>query len=251
MVQHPASHCTRLTLAPSSMVSKHFSWPSVQKIVNYILLLMSGPGVLTNTYFIRVTGTCPARTYFPNGISGGTKLAAHEQIGVFLVLHILLSMEAPIQLILNYKNNDMTRTKLNRWRAAFGFQLAWRAWIKRPSIGTEEVKPATDGHQCLMRFLNRYARRTANMQRRIIKFYMILHMAQNIIDLGVPSNIDTLPMEHNHIENAKKPSKGTQLCAYSIERQAAQRYYENLVVQHAYDVIGIPRDGVAVLQTNL
>jgi hypothetical protein len=191
------------------------------------------------------------RTYFPNGISGGTKLAAHEQIGVFLVLHILLSMEAPRQLILNYKNNDMTRTKLNRWRTAFGLQLAWRAWIKRPSIPLEEVKLATDGHQRLMKYLNRYARRTESMQWCIIKFHMILHMAQNIIDFGVPSNIDTSPMEHNHIENAKNPSKGTQLRAYSIERQTAQRYYENLVVQHAYDVIGIPRDGVAVPQTNV
>jgi hypothetical protein len=41
------------------------------------------------------------RTYFPNGLSGGTKLAAHEQIGAMLILHILLSIVAPFELIVN------------------------------------------------------------------------------------------------------------------------------------------------------
>jgi hypothetical protein len=44
-------------------------------------------------------------------------------------------------------------------------------------------------------------------------------------------------MEHNHIDNSKKPSKGTQQWADSIERQTVTRSYENLVLQHATELL--------------
>lgn len=186
------------------------------------------------------------RTYFPNGLSGGTKLAAHEQIGAVLVLHILLSMAAPFELIVNYKNNDMTARKLRKWRSAFGLQLAWRAWLKQDFIPMTEITLATLGHERLMNYVNKYAHRTEFMQWCIIKFHMVAHITRNALDFGVPANIDTSPMEHNHIDNSKKPSKGTQQRADSIERQTATRYYENLVLQHATDVIGLRQHAVVI-----
>lgn len=179
------------------------------------------------------------RTYFPNGISGGTKLAAHEQIGVLLVLHILLSMEGPCVLIVENANNDMTRPRLEKWRTAFGLQLAWRAWMKQDSIPMDEIILSTLGHQRLMRYVHKHAYRIDGMNWRLIKFHMIAHMTRNAIDFAVMANIDTSCMEHNHIDNAKNPAKGTQQRAYSIERQTALRYYENLVLQHATHRMGL------------
>jgi hypothetical protein len=157
------------------------------------------------------------RTYFPNGVSAGTKLAGHKRIGVLLVLHIMLKMKAPRDAIIN--STQMTRPILDQWCKVFGLQLAWRAWLKRDTISMAEVTVSTLGHKRLMGYLKRYAPRTLKMGWRIIKFHMILHMTRYIIDFGVPVNIDTLTVEHNHIKNSKNPSTGTQQRAYSIERQ--------------------------------
>jgi hypothetical protein len=47
------------------------------------------------------------RTYFPNGVSAGTKLAGHKHIGVLvLVLHIMLKMKAPCDAIINNTQPD-------------------------------------------------------------------------------------------------------------------------------------------------
>jgi hypothetical protein len=179
------------------------------------------------------------RTYFLNGISSGTKLAGHERIGVLLVLHIMLKMKAPCDAIINNKYNNMTEARLNRWRKAFGLQLAWRAWLKQDVIPMDEVTVSTLGHKRLMSYLLRHARRTEKMEWRIIKFHMIIHMTRYMMDYGVPANIGTSTMEHNHIENAKNPSKGTQQRAYTLERQTATRYYENLVLECAMESLGI------------
>jgi hypothetical protein len=97
----------------------------------------------------------------------------------------------------------MTKRKLNKWSTAFGLQLAWRAWLKRASIPMDEVNLSRAGHQRLMAYINKYAHRTEGMQWGIIKFHMIGHMTDNMLDYGVPANIDTGPMKHNHIENLK------------------------------------------------
>jgi hypothetical protein len=132
------------------------------------------------------------RTYFPNGVSAGTKLAGHKHIGVLvLVLHIMLKMKAPCNAIINSTHNQMTGPKLDRWCKVFGLQLAWRAWLKRDTISMAEVTVSTLGHKRLMGYLKRYAPRTLKMGWQIIKFHMILHMTRYIVDFGVPANVDT------------------------------------------------------------
>jgi hypothetical protein len=43
------------------------------------------------------------QTYFPNGVTGGTKLAGHKMNGVILVLLILCKMEVSRKLLLSSK----------------------------------------------------------------------------------------------------------------------------------------------------
>jgi hypothetical protein len=54
-----------------------------------------------------------------------------------------------------------------------------------------------------MNYVNKYAHRTEFMQWCIIKFHMVAHITRNALDFVVPANIDTSPIEFNHIDNSK------------------------------------------------
>mgnify|MGYP000408908624 CR=1 FL=1 len=71
------------------------------------------------------------RTYFPNGISGGTKLASHEMNGVLLVLLILCNLESSKAHLLT----KMTDYQRRGWVDLLEKLLAWRWWLKCPSDG--------------------------------------------------------------------------------------------------------------------
>ena len=177
------------------------------------------------------------RTYFPNGVSGTTKLAGHEYIGVVLVLLLITKMDGPRNDILNAKLNTMTPNKLKQWTKIFGILLSWRSWLKLESIPRSEVNVSALGHKQIMWLLKNHVKRDTGLEWQIIKFHMILHVTENIKDFGVPSNIDTSAPEHNHIRNAKEPCRRTQMHADKLEIQTATRYYENLVLDHASNQI--------------
>jgi hypothetical protein len=64
--------------------------------------------------------------YFPNGISGGTKLAGHTMNGVLLVLLILCQLQSSKGLLLT----KMTKYQLCGWVALLEMILSWRWWLQ-------------------------------------------------------------------------------------------------------------------------
>ena len=170
------------------------------------------------------------RTYFPNGISGGTKLNGHEYVGVVLVLAILLRMDGPRKTILKYQDS-MSGKKLDQWANLFELCVCWRKWLQKESIPKEEAVRSKKAHMKLVEIIIKYAERQEGNEWKIIKLHMILHIHTNLIDFAVPLNIDTSVPESNHKYNVKKPASHTQKRASVLEIQAATRYYENLVME--------------------
>jgi hypothetical protein len=78
------------------------------------------------------------------------------------------------------------------------------------------------------------APRPGAMGNNTIKTHcLVLHLCEDILDHGVPENVNRLYVESAHIPLAKVTSWNTQKQAVSFTKQAAHRYVENLVVSLA------------------
>ena len=178
------------------------------------------------------------RTYYPNGISGVSKLNGHEYIGVILVLFVLLRMDGPRRTFFQY---NVSKETTEGWSTIFELCICWRKWLQRESISKEELLKSEVAHEKLLSLILKYCNRIDGNQWKIIKFHMITHIVSNIFDFGVPGNIDTSAPESNHKYNIKRPAGNTQCRASLIEIQTATRYYENLVMSQASKLL-IPRN---------
>jgi hypothetical protein len=171
------------------------------------------------------------RTYFPNGVTGGTKLAGHEMNGVILVLLILCKMKDTRQMLLSSKYFDQRH--LSGWIKLFESVLVWRWWLKLPSIPLAEIQASEYATHQLLKLYRSVVKRQHGSKLLIIKFHLCLHFLENQLDYGVTANVDTGPMESNHKGNAKKPSGQTQRRADTIELQTSRRYIDNLILDKA------------------
>ena len=66
-----------------------------------------------------------------------------------------------------------------------------------------------------------------------IKRHLVLHLCEDILNHGVPDNVNSSYAESAHIPLAKITSRNTQKRAVSFTKQAAHCYVENLVVSLA------------------
>jgi hypothetical protein len=129
------------------------------------------------------------RTYFPNGVTGGTKLAGHEMNGVLLVLLLLCKLEFSKALILT----KMTETQLKGWVELLESLLLWRWGLKRPTLPMTEVLASKLCTQSLLTLFKKVVDRQHGAGMILIKFHICLHFFENNLDLGVTSNFDTGP----------------------------------------------------------
>ncbi|KAI2491070.1 hypothetical protein MHU86_23514 [Fragilaria crotonensis] len=111
--------------------------------------------------------------------------------------------------------------------------LVWHQWMKQPSIPKKMVKRSHVAVQWLMRVVAEVAPRPGAMGNNTIKTHLVLHLCEDILDHGVPENVNSSYAESAHIPLAKVTSRNTQKRAVSFTKQAAHRYVENLVVSLA------------------
>ena len=69
------------------------------------------------------------------------------------------------------------------------------------------------------------------------KWHEQQHIADNIDTFGAHRNLHTGSAEHNHIENAKKPSERTQKCKDVFDLQIANRLVDKYVIDHTHTKI--------------
>ena len=75
------------------------------------------------------------------------------------------------------------------------------------------------------------------MKNNTIKFHLVLHLADDILDHGVPENFNSSFAESAHITLAKDTSRNTQKRVNSFTLQSANRYVENLTIGRAWHEI--------------
>jgi hypothetical protein len=175
------------------------------------------------------------RTYFPFGVTAGTKLSGHEYQGVVLVVLIMCYMEESRSMFLS----KMSVSVLHQWIRLLELLLGWRYWLKKASIPRLEVEQSQLATQNLMMMFKSTVKRNHGNGSKFPKLHLPCHFSENMVDFGVIANVDSGPPESNHKSNAKAPSQHTQMRAESFEVQTAQRYVENLIIDFAADALHI------------
>ena len=199
------------------------------------------------------------RTNFPKGFSSGANLMGHEIAGCLLVKLFALHTTAfqdifPARKKAARKKDDNDSSSsddelpplsddkhVSDWILVVSSLLQWHQWMKQSTIAKSKVRKSHFAVQWLMRHVAAVSPRASGMGTNTIKTHLVLHLCEDILDHGVPDNVNSAYAESAHIPLAKLTSRNTQKRAMSFTKQAAHRYIENLVISLAHsDVVGDP-----------
>ena len=106
--------------------------------------------------------------------------------------------------------------------------------MKQPTIPKKMVRRSHVAVQWLMRFVAEVAPRPSGMGSNTIKTHLVLHLCENILNHGVPENVNSSYAESAHIPLAKTTAWNSQKRAGSFTKQAAHWYIENLALSLAW-----------------
>lgn len=102
---------------------------------------------------------------------------------------------------------------------------------EQPTISKKQFKGLHAAVQWLMRFIATVAPPTGGiMTNNTIKRHLVLHICEDILDHGVPNNVNSASAEPAHNTLAKITSRNTQKRTVLFTKQAAHHYVKNLVV---------------------
>ena len=96
----------------------------------------------------------------------------------------------------------------------------------------KHVERAKEKHRYLMYLIRKVAKRTEGMGLKISKYHMITHMADDILNFGVPMEYDTGTNESGHKSEGKAASL-TQKCKETFDIQTAIRLLEKFLLELA------------------
>ena len=164
-------------------------------------------------------------TSFSNGIQVG-KLMAKDYRGVLIIM-LAIFWSTKGRKILRMKRifKDKHDSSLDDWILLLEVMLEWEAYLNEPRMYVKHVKRLEKKHRYIMYIMQKVAQRNAGMGLKLLKFHMILHIWEDIIQFGVPLEFDTSANESMH-KPAKQASKMTQKAHESFNFQTATRLCE-------------------------
>ena len=173
------------------------------------------------TYLGRQSFKSMPRTTFNRGIQGG-KVMAHEMTGLLLVLTLTLRCTKGRDAILSMARGDQKKHfpdehAINNWIMLLEAQLQYEAWAKEEKMEVELVERARTKMREYMNMCKLVQRRDlleVGMGHNTKNHHAQKHLADSILDFGVPENLNTFDNERHH-----RPDKRT---AQRAQKQAAK-----------------------------
>ena len=174
-------------------------------------------------------------TNFSKGIRGGGKMMAKEYRGVLLVMLAIFRCTKGREMMekSKYFKDD---TSKDDWILLLEIMLEWDAYLNSESMLTRHVKRLATKHRYILYLIRKIARRTSGMGLKLVKFHIILHLAEDILQFGAPLEFDTGANEGHH-KDAKKAARLTQKEASSFQFQTAVRMTESHLLDLAMEEI--------------
>lgn len=162
-------------------------------------------------------------TDFSQGVRKG-KLMAKEFRGVMLVLLCAIRSTKGKRIMEQCPTlREVGRRK--DWMMLLETLLQWERWLKQDTMEVNTVKRAKEKHKEIMYLMRKIANRTEGMGLKIVKFHAILHIADDILNFGVPEGTDTGSNEAGH-KRTKKAALLTQKQTCKFEEQVERRMRE-------------------------
>ena len=149
---------------------------------------------------------------------------AKDYRGVLLII-LTIVRSTKGRKILQKRGNFRDQRDLDDWILLVELLLEWESYLNEPIMQKKHVKRLARKHRYIMYVMRRVAQRNKGMGLKLLKFHMILHICEDIIQLGVPLEYDTSANESMH-KPSKKASKMTQRAADTFNFQTATRLVE-------------------------
>ena len=105
--------------------------------------------------------------------------------------------------------------------------------MNQSCISKSQVAKSHLAVQWLMQRVAEVSPRQRVMRTNTIKNFLVLHICEDMLDHGVPQNVNSAHAESAHVPLAKETARKTQGRTSSFTKQAAHRYVENLVISLA------------------
>ena len=173
--------------------------------------------------FARQSDRTLPSTNFSRGIQVG-KLMAKDYRGVLLVM-LAIIRSSKGQAILKRLRNFKEVSDIPDWILLVELMLEWESYLNEPRMYMKHVKRLEKKHRYIMYIMRRVAQREAGMGLKLVKFHMILHIWEDIIQFGVPLEFDTAANEQHH-KSSKRAARRTQRAADTFNFQTAVRLVE-------------------------
>jgi hypothetical protein len=129
-------------------------------------------------------------TRLANGIKRG-KLMAQEYPGILLCMAAVLRSTGGRIMLSKRKANFGSDAALRDWSQLVETLLQWERWLRSNSMEKKHVQEAEEKHRFIMYLMRKVAKRSTGMKLKLTKFHGVVHMADNILNFGVPMEVDT------------------------------------------------------------
>ena len=163
-------------------------------------------------------------TRFANGIKRG-KLMAQEYPGILLCMAAVLRSTGGRAMLRRKKEHFGNEDALRDWSQLVETLLQWERWLKSASMEKQHVKESKQKHRYILYLMKKVAKRSVGMQLKLIKFHGVVHMAEDILNFGVPLEVDTGSNESGH-KPTKTAARLTQKNEETFDLQTAIRLEE-------------------------
>ena len=163
------------------------------------------------------------KTKFHSGIRQG-KLMAKEFTGVLLCMYCVLRSSKGQKIMKKCKAFKKDEYIWD-WIMLLETLITWEEWMKSDKMSRHEVKRAKKKFRYIMYLVKKIGRRAKGMGLKITKFHAIMHLAQDILNFGIPMEVDTGSSEAGH-KGAKTAAKLTQKKFETFDKQTAIRLEE-------------------------
>ena len=179
------------------------------------------------------------KTKFSKGIQRG-KLQGKEFSGIMLVLlAAMYSSEGRNCLVPKSRSKSKddkfpNSERYSKWIMLLNKLLQWESWLKSRELLRSDVLRSKQKLRYLMYLIKSIGNRQEGNGWKIIKFHGIVHMTDDILKFGVPSNFDTGPMEAGH-KPTKRAAKATQKNEDTFDEQTSQRLLETHLLDLAME----------------
>ena len=148
-----------------------------------------------------------------------------EYAGILLCIAAVLVSTKGRALLKKRKRQFGEDALLRDWTTLVETLIQWERWLRSSYMVKSHVIKAKQAHRYIMYLFKKVSKRADGMEFKIIKFHGVVHLADDILNFGVPMEVDTGANESGH-----KPTKIaallTQKNEETFDKQTAIRLEE-------------------------